>query len=147
MFLPGSLRCSRQCNLSCEKKSSYVVSGDKLAKLGALLKICLFTWDIGVLRDLIKRKNSQLQFYIFSRILRCPLWYLLASLENDGGFLSLTNWQTAFYSGSLNWSVLLSNWILWEVYVLKLFLAPEHLNSLENVLLFIPDDLVKKNRE
>ena len=91
MFLPGSLRCYGQCNLSCEKKSSYVASGDKLAKLGALLKICLFTWDIGVLRDLIKRKNSQLQFYIFSRILRCPLWYLLASLENDGGFLSLTN--------------------------------------------------------
>ena len=137
MFLPGSLRCSGQCNLSCEKKSSYVASGDKLAKLGALLKICLFTWDIGKLRVLIKRKNSehswkdtQLQFYIFSKILGFPLWYLLALLENDG---------------SLNWSVLLSNWILWEVYVLKLFLAPEHLNSWENVLLFIPDDLVKKN--
>ena len=76
--MPGSLKCYGQCNLSCEKKSSYVASGDKLAKLGALLKICLFTWDIGVLRILIKRKNSEpswkdalLQFYVFSRILRC----------------------------------------------------------------------------
>ena len=58
-----------------ERKGYSVESGDTLVKLGVLLKICPFDWDIEVLWSLIKRTNSKhpfkvlpLKFYILVKI-------------------------------------------------------------------------------
>ena len=135
VLLPRSLRCSWQYSLNCEKKSSSIASGSTFTKLGALLKMspCLEYWDA-------------LDFNLGYKLRApcgVPLWYFTSILGKWWPyFLSSTNWQAAIYSSLVNWGV---NWISSEVRVLNLFLAPRHLNLVENEPLLNLHDLVKKS--
>ena len=114
--LRGNLRCVPESTISDEQKSYSVETGGTMGKLGVLLKTCLFAWDIDVFWLLTERANLehsyQIRYFgknlpIFLGYWDVPLWYLLASWENDG---------------LINRVVLLNNWISLEVHLFWIYL-------------------------
>ena len=100
-----------------------ILDFNREVKLRAILKVrysgknLLISWDTEAFlcKDLFPGtlRRSFVKIYFLGHW-GVPLWYLFASWEN-GDF---TNRQAGIYSGLVNRSVQLSNWISWEVNIL-----------------------------
>ena len=136
---------------SANKKSFSIESERTLAKLGVLLKIYLFAWDIDVFWILLERKNSEhlckIKYSGKDTPIYLKYWRVLC------GICWLPGKTMAFFfildeltEGHLQWtgksrcSVEQLN-ILERTPVLNLILATEHLNSWQNEPVLISDKL------
>ena len=83
-------------------------------KIELLLRICLFAWGIALLwiwssgqtRNTLAKLRILVKFTYFPGILRC---YFVVTVDFQGRFLALTNWQAGIHSELVNRSFLINN--------------------------------------